>query len=128
MRFFKNCGRNIFLARVTGQHNYAGYSLADPGGRRGARPPNRINFFRFRIRFRRKVYVWEVGAAPNGKSWIRHWYCGVGSDISDYIFCVLTGCCISFDTHAHFYDILIYGKRQVVVKAERFSAIIFTNY
>ena len=39
-------------------------SLADPGGRRGARPPNRINFFRFHICFRQKVYVLEVGAPP----------------------------------------------------------------
>ena len=32
------------------------------GGAAGARPPNRINFFRFRIRFRQKVYASEVGA------------------------------------------------------------------
>ena len=48
------------------------------GGRRGARPPNRINFFCFHIRFCRKVYASEVGTPPmgrrppNGKSWIRH--------------------------------------------------------
>ena len=28
--------------------------------------PNRINFFRFRIRFHRKVYASEVGAPPTG--------------------------------------------------------------
>ena len=39
--------------------------LADPGGAAGARPPNRINFFRFCIRFRQKVYALEVGT-PNG--------------------------------------------------------------
>ena len=33
------------------------------GGFIGA-PPNRINFFRFRIRFHRKVYALEVGAPP----------------------------------------------------------------
>ena len=54
-------------------------ALADPGGAAGAPPPNRINFFRFRIRFCRKVYASEVGAPPptgrrppHGKSWIRH--------------------------------------------------------
>ena len=40
-------------------------TLADPGGAAGA-PPNRINFFRFRIHFCQKVYVSEVGAPPNG--------------------------------------------------------------
>ena len=40
-------------------------TLADPGGgAAGARPPNRINFFCFRIRFHQKVYTSEIGAHP----------------------------------------------------------------
>ena len=41
-------------------------------------PPNRINFFCFRIHFHQKLYASEVDAPPtgrrppNGKSWIRH--------------------------------------------------------
>ena len=54
--------------------------LADPGDATSARPPNRINFFRFCICFHQKVYASEVGTPqrvgapppPNGKSWIRH--------------------------------------------------------
>ena len=41
-------------------------TLADPGGTTSVPPPNRINFFRFRICFRRKVYALEVGAPPTG--------------------------------------------------------------
>ena len=37
------------------------------GGAAGAPPPpNRIHFFRFHIRFHRKVYASEVGAPPMG--------------------------------------------------------------
>ena len=57
-----------------------GRALADPGGAASVSPPNRINFFHFRICFHQKVYASEVGAPPptgrpppNGKSWIRHW-------------------------------------------------------
>ena len=43
-------------------------TLADPGGRHGAPPPpNRINFFCFRIRFCRKVYASEVGTPSTGQ-------------------------------------------------------------
>ena len=45
-------------------------ALADPGGHRGVRPPpppNRINFFRFCIRFCQKVYASEVGTPPTGR-------------------------------------------------------------
>ena len=57
---------------------FTSHALADPGGHRQHMPPNRINFFHFRIHFCQKVYASEVGtppwvgAPPNGKSWIRH--------------------------------------------------------
>ena len=44
------------------------FTLADPGGRRPRPPPpNRINFFRFHIRFCQKVYASEVGTPPTGR-------------------------------------------------------------
>ena len=53
-------------------------SFADPGGAAGARPPNRIQFFHFRICFHQKAPTSEAGTPPmaqhppNGKSWICH--------------------------------------------------------
>ena len=48
------------------------------GGSRGGRcrrpPPNRIQFFHFRIHFCQTVPTLKVGAPPNGKFWIRHWW------------------------------------------------------
>ena len=41
-------------------------ALADPGGAAGARPPNRIQFFRFHICFHQKAPTSEVGAPPMG--------------------------------------------------------------
>ena len=42
-------------------------ALVDPGGTPGARPLNRIQFFRFRICFRRKVFMSEVVPTPTGR-------------------------------------------------------------
>ena len=57
-------------------------TLVDPGDTTGERsPPDRIQFFCFRICFCRKAPISEVGPPPqmarhpppNGKSWINHW-------------------------------------------------------
>ena len=54
------------------------------GGCQPCMPPNRIQFFHFRICFHQKVPTLEVGgpqqlgAPPNGKSWIHH--CSPPSD------------------------------------------------
>ena len=52
-----NCHANIVPSGTT---------LADLGGRPGARPPYGTQFFRFRIHFNRKVPTSEVHAPPTG--------------------------------------------------------------
>ena len=42
------------------------WSFIDGSRGRRRRPPNRIQFFRFRTHFRWKAYASEVGAPPNG--------------------------------------------------------------
>ena len=64
IRLIRLIQQNLWCARILLQ-----CPLADPrgGGAAGARPPNRIQFFRFRICFRQKAPALVVGA-PNGSA------------------------------------------------------------
>ena len=46
---------------------YCYITIGGSRGRRRRAPPNRINFFRFRICFCQKVYTSEVGTPPMGR-------------------------------------------------------------
>ena len=48
-------------------------SMPDPGDPASG-PLNRTQLFRFHIHFHRKAPTLDIGAPPNGKSWICHWH------------------------------------------------------